>query len=113
MGVEQDGDAPTAQLLQELAHDAAPSWVERARGFVEQQQARRANQRLRDPQSLLHPLRQGLHAPLGRVHETDELEQAQPLSFTARGAGETLMQLEHLVGFQPRLEPKELREVAD
>ena len=48
MGVEQHGDAAPAQLAEQVAHDPPPDRVERARGLVEQQQPRAADERLRD-----------------------------------------------------------------
>ena len=51
-----------AQLLEQLAHRPAAHGVERARRLVEQEQPRRSDQRLRDPEPLLHPLRHRLDA---------------------------------------------------
>ena len=75
MRVEQHGDAAAAQLLEQRPHGAAAGGVERARRLVEQQQARRADQRLGEPEPLLHALgHRPDPAPAG-VGEPDELEQ--------------------------------------
>ena len=65
--VEQDGGAARAQLLEQRPDDAPAGRVERARRLVEQQEPRRADQRLRDPEPLLHALRHRRHPRLARV----------------------------------------------
>ncbi len=114
VGVEEHRDAAPAQLLEQLAHDAAADRVERARRLVEQEQARRADQRLRDPEPLLHALR----------HLIDPARRARPPSPTSSSssarsaraagrAGQPLVQGEHLVGGAPAGEAEELGEVAE
>ena len=89
--VEQNGDAATAQLLEQAADDAAPDRVEGAGRLVEQQQPRRADQRLGDAQPLLHPLRHRLHPLVPRLAEPDKVEQLAPARSrrrpSRRGAG--------------------------
>ena len=102
-----------AQLLEQQAHGAPPDRVERRRRLVEQQQPRLADERLRDPEPLLHPLRHAVDAALRGLRERDELEQARALGGAAARAGEPLVQLEHLVGRVPAGEAEELGEVAE
>ena len=113
MRVEQHGDAAAAEVLEQHAHGAAPDRVERRGRLVEQQQARLADERLRDAESLLHALRHAVDAPVGGVGERDELEQPLALRSTAARAGEPLVQLEHLVRRVPAGEAEELCEVAE
>ena len=113
MRVEEHRDALRAQLLEQQAHGAAPDRVERGRRLVEQQQARLADERLRDPEALLHALRHPLDASLARVAERDQLEQPRALGGAAARACEPLVQLEHLVGRVPAGEAEELGEVAE
>jgi len=111
--VEQDGDATAAQFLEEQAYGAAADRVERRGRLVEEQDARLADERLRDAEPLLHPLRHAVHAAARGVRERDELEQPAPLGGAAVRAGEALVQLEHLVGRVPAGEAEELGEVAE
>ncbi len=111
--VEQDGDAAVAQLLEQQADGPAADGVERGGRLVEQQQPRLADQRLRDPEPLLHPLRHAVDAAVGGVCERDELEQPPPLGLAAARAGEPLVQLQHLVRRVPAREAEELREVPE
>ena len=113
MRVEQDGDAAAAQLLEQEADGAAADGVERRGRLVEQEDARLADERLRDAEPLLHPLRHSFDAAVGGVRERDELEQALPLGGAAARAGEPLVQLEHLVGRVPAGEAEQLGEVAE
>ena len=62
MRVEEHRDAAAAQLLEQQAHRAAADRVERRGRLVEQQQARLADERLRDAEPLLHPLRHPVDA---------------------------------------------------
>src|SRR5439155_1539057 len=110
--VEQDGDAAAAKLLEQLADGAAPDRIERARRLVQEQERRRADQRLRDAEPLLHALRHLLHAAATRIREADQPQQLVPLVRAAARSGEALVQLQHLVGGIPAREAEELREVA-
>src|SRR6185436_15100696 len=83
------------------------------RRLVEQEDARTADERLREPETLLHPLRHLLDAARARLDEADELEQLGALGGAAVRAGEPLVQLEHLVRGLPAGEPEQLREVAE
>ena len=89
--VQQDRDAAAAQLLEELADDPPAGRVQGARRLVEQEEPRLADQRLGDPEPLLHPLRHRLDPRRARLREADQLEQvarARPRRRrTARGAG--------------------------
>ena len=93
MRVEQHGHAAALELQQQVAHDPAADRVECARRLVEHQQARRADQRLGDPQALLHPLRHGAHARarrVGQARPARAARAARPLrrpTRTAAGAG--------------------------
>ena len=86
-------DAALAQLLEQRAHGAPPGGVERAGRLVEQQQPRRADQRLRDARAAAAcPWTSCRSAGRGRVGEPDELEQLararprRPRSRRAAGA---------------------------
>ena len=98
MRVQEHRDAAPAQLLEQPAHRAAAARVERARRLVEQQQPRAADQRLRDPEPLLHALRHPPRPARPRVGEADELEQLGALGLAAVRAGEPLVEREQLVG---------------
>ena len=74
MGVEKDGDSPLAQLNQELADDPPPNRVERAGRLVEEQEPGRSNQRLGEPEPLLHPLRHRFDPNRGGVGQPDHVE---------------------------------------
>ena len=113
MRVEEDGGALASQLLEQDPHDAAPCRVERRRRLVEDEDARRADERLRDAETLLHPLRHAVHPAVASIGEGDELEQPLPLGGTAFGARQPLVEAEHLVGRVPTREAKELGEVAE
>ena len=113
VGVEEHGDAAAAQLDEQPADGPAPGRVEGARGLVEQQQRRLPDERLRDPEPLLHALRHRLDAAVARLGQADELEQLGALGRAALGAGEPLVQREQLVGARPAGEAEQLREVAE
>jgi hypothetical protein len=113
VGVEQHGDAAAAQLRQQVAHDPAPDRIQGARRLVEQQQARAADQRLRDPQALLHSLRHGLHTPPALVAEADQPQQLDALGRAAGRARQALVQAQQLVGRRPAGEAEELGQVAE
>ena len=112
VGVQQDGDPATAQLGQQVAHDAPPDGVERARGLVEQQQARPADQGLRDAQALLHALRHRLDAAPALVAEPDQPQQLGALGRAAGRARRALVQVQELVGGGPPGEAEELGQIA-
>ena len=67
MRVEEDRDAAAAQLLEQQPNRAPAHRIERARRLVEQQDARPADKRLRNPEPLLHALRHRLDAAVARV----------------------------------------------
>jgi hypothetical protein len=81
--VQQHRGSAVAQLFEQQAHGAAAGRVERARRLVQQQEGRRADQRLGDSQTLLHALRHRLHTAVARLGEADELEQLAPLRLAA------------------------------
>ena len=76
---------PRARSSSSRRADGAPAGrVERARRLVEEQQPRRPDERLRDPEPLLHPLRHRRRpGGRGRLGEPDELEQLAPLRCAA------------------------------
>ena len=92
VGVQQHRDAALAQLLEQLADRAPARRVERAGRLVEQQQPRFADQRLGDPEPLLHALRHRRHPPVGGVGQPDQREQLPALGRAAVGAREPLVQ---------------------
>src|SRR6185437_11285776 len=95
------GDAIGAELFEQDANGAAPDGVERGGRLVEEENPRVADERLRDAEALLHPLRHAVDASMRRVGQRDELEQAPALGGASVRAGEPLVQLEHLVGAVP------------
>ena len=101
VGVEQHADAALAQPFEQAAHRAAAGGVERAGRLVEEQQPRRADERLGDAEPLLHALGHRPHAAAGHLGELDELQQLAPLLRAARRARQLLMQAEQLVGRAP------------
>jgi len=62
-------------MIAARSHVAARGRIEPAGGLVEQHQARRSDQGLRDAQALPHALRIGRHAPVRRVRDAHALEQ--------------------------------------
>ena len=106
-------DSLVAQLLEQDADDAAAGGIERRGRLVEDEDARRADERLRDPKPLLHPLGHAVHAPVARVGERDALEQPLPLGGTGIGAGEPLVKDEYLVRRVPARKAEQLGEVAE
>ena len=54
MGVEEHGRPALLEAPDDLADVVTADRVERARGLVEEEHARRADERLRDTQALLH-----------------------------------------------------------
>ena len=82
---EEDGGA-AGERRDHLEHLAAPDRVERAGRLVEQQQARRVDQRLGDAEALLHAAR--VAADLGgHAGEAGEVEQRARCARRARAAG--------------------------
>src|SRR5258706_307956 len=55
--VEEDGDAAALQVLEQQADDSPADGIECRCRLVEQQQARLADEGLRDAEALLHPFR--------------------------------------------------------
>ena len=102
-----------AQPDQQVADGAPPGRIERARRLVEQQQAGRADERLREAEPLLHALRHRADPAPGHVRELDELEQLPPLRRAAGRAGEVLVQAQHLVRRAPVGEAEQLGEIAE
>ena len=113
MGVQENGDAAAAQVLEQQADGAPADGVERRGRLVEQEQARLADERLRDPEPLLHALRHPVDTAVGGVGERHELEQAAALGGAATRARKPLVQLEHLVRAVPAREAEELRQIAE
>ena len=113
MRVQQHRGAARTQLLEQAAHDAAPGRVERARRLVEQQQRRRPDERLRDPEPLLHALRHRRDARPARLGEADELEERDALAVAGGRACKPLVQRQDLVRAHPGGKAEELRQVAE
>ena len=102
-----------ADVVQHIAHEPAADRVEGARRLVEQQQLRRSDQCVREPEALLHAFAHGLDAQPRRSREPDPVEQVRALARTAVGPGETLVQREQLVGGRPAGIAEGLGEVAE
>src|SRR5215218_2026409 len=113
MRVEQHAHAALAQPLEQPADRVPAGGVERAGRLVEQQQPRRADERLREPEPLLHPLRHRPDVAAGDVAELDELEQLAPLRRAARRPDQLLVQPEQLVRGAPVGEAEQLGQVAE
>ena len=111
--VEQHGDPAPTQLLEQQPDRAPTHGIERRGGLVEEQHARLTDERLRDTESLLHPLRHALDAAVGGIGQRNELEQPLALGRAAARAAEPLVQLEHLVGGVPAGEAEELGQVTE
>jgi hypothetical protein len=112
MRVQQHGDAPPAELFQKLANDAPPHRIEGAGRLVEQQEPGRPDQRLGDPQPLLHALGHRRHPHGARVGQADQLEQLGSLARSARRPRQPLVQHQHLVRRRPSGKAEQLGEVA-
>jgi hypothetical protein len=67
---------------------------------------------LGDAEALLHPLGHRLDATSARVGQADEFQQLVALGRATAGAGQALVQLEHLVSPRPAGKAEELGEVA-
>jgi hypothetical protein len=112
MCVEQHRHAAPAELGEQVAHRPPSGRVECARRLVEQQQRRPADERLGEPEALLHALGHRLHAPPGRRPEADQVEQLGTLRGAAVRSGEALVERQQLVGGRPPREAEQLGEVA-
>ena len=109
--VEEDADLGCA--APRAARGPSPAGrVERARRLVEQQYRRGPDERLRDPEPLLHPLRHRSTRRRGRSRAR-RARAAAAFGVAARRAGESLVEAEHLVGGVPARKTEELSEVAE
>jgi hypothetical protein len=111
--VEQHRDAPGPQVQHDVAHVDAAERVQRAGRFVEDHELRPGHQGDRQPEALLHPLREAAHAVAGAVAQA---HQRQALALLARGhldPRQPDVEGQHLGRAQPRLVPEELRQVPD
>ena len=77
--VDQHRDPAIPELEQQRSDRSPAGGIECARGLVEQQQLRLADERLRDPEPLLHPLGHPFDPAARDVAQSDELEQLVPL----------------------------------
>ena len=73
--VEEDGDAASPELLEEAAYCAPAARIEGARRLVEEEEARRPDEGLREPEPLLHALRHRFDPSGACVEQADELQQ--------------------------------------
>ncbi len=96
------------------AHVLAPDRVEGGRRLVEDHQRRVAQQRGRQPEALLHALREAAGPVVGAVGEADEGE--DPLDLRApvlpRQPGELRVEGQHLARGQPGLVAEQLGQIA-
>jgi hypothetical protein len=113
MRVQKHGHATAAQLLEEQTNGTATDRVQRGRRLVEQQDGRVAYERLRKPETLLHPLRHPVDATVRRLGERDQIEQPLSLSGATTRTSETLVQLEHLIRGVPARETKQFSQIAE
>ena len=74
MRVEQDGDTAVTHLLEQDADDSAAGRIERRGRLVEDEHPRQADERLRDPETLLHPLRHAVDPAVAGIVQRHELE---------------------------------------
>src|SRR3954447_147611 len=72
--VEQNGDTAVTHLLEQYADDSAPGRIERRGRLVEDEHPRQADERLRDPETLLHPLRHAVDPAVTGIVQRPELE---------------------------------------
>ena len=111
--VEQHGDAPRPQGQHDVAHVDPAERIQRAGRFVQDHELGPGHQGDRQPEALLHALREAAHAvagPVGQAH------QGQAVALLLRGhvdARQADVEDQHLGRAQPRLVPEELRQVAD
>ena len=113
MRAQHHRDPASSKLPQQVADDAPADRVERARRLVQHQEARRAHERLRDAEPLLHALRHGGDLGVAGVGQAHQLEQLGPLPRAPLGGREVLMEGEQLVRGEPVGESEQLGEVAD
>ena len=115
MRVQEHAGASLAEAANDLAHVVTSDGVERARGLVEDDQRRVSEQRDAEPESLLHPLREGADPVVASLQQIDCLEGAAlflaPRCFGQRE--EPAVQAEHLPGGQQGLEAEQLGEISD
>ena len=114
MCVEKNTVVRPRERRDHLEDLAAPDGVERARRLVEQQQARRVDERLGHAEPLLHAAR--VAADLGaHAGEAGELEQGVDAlaPHCRRQAEETRRELQVLGGRHPLVEAGHVRQVAD
>ena len=114
--VEEHGRAPVARLADDRPHVVAADRVERGRGLVEDHERRVAHERRREPEPLLHALREAASAVAGAVGEPGEPEDALDLRPDGPWHGspaELRVQRQHLVRGQPGLVAEQLGQVAD
>ena len=109
MAREQDRDPLAGEPLHELAHVAHPCGIETGRRLVEQEQLRVAQQRRRDAEPLLHPVRVAADAILRTVAQVDRVEHL--LDARRRHAAvEIAEQAQVPAGGEIRIEPRALDE---
>ena len=112
MRVQEHRRPARPELFQQRPHGAPAGRVERAGGLVQEEEGRRADERLRDSEPLLHAL--GHRSTRRRAHRRGRRARAGACARPAAGgAGEPLVELEHLVGVRPAGEAKQLCEVAE
>ena len=112
--VEQNGDVAAAQLFEQVAHDPPAHRVQRAGRLVEQEQARRSEQRLGDAEPLLHPLGHRLHPRAGGVAPARPARAARRAPLAPPGEPQSRWgSPSSLVGRAPTGEAEQLGEVPD
>ena len=111
--IEENGDAAVTHLFEQDADDSTAGRVEGRRRLIEDEHPRQADERLRDAEPLLHPLRHAVDAAVARIVERDELEEPPALGGAAVGVRQPLVKPEDLVRRVPAREAEELGEVAD
>ena len=75
MAAHQDGDSLSCQFPQQRADLPCAGGIEPARGLVEEQQARRAQQCSGDAETLTHPRRVAAHPVVGAAPQAHQPEQ--------------------------------------
>src|SRR5262249_49545873 len=111
--VEQDGNATVTLLLEQNADDPAAGGIERPGRLIEHEDARRAAERLRDAEALLHPFRHAVPPAAAGIVECDELEQAPALGGASVRVRQPLVEGKNLVRRVPAREAEELCEIAE
>ena len=90
---KKNGCTAVRDAVHEQPHLAHLLRVEAGRGLVEDQQVGLAEERLSDPEALLHPVRIRLHLPADRASEVGDFERAVKVGLVqmlAAGAPEQL-----------------------